>query len=102
MGVSLAAEASSGKVRHHRCAAASPRAHLRLDRRLRLVRRASRAHLHPGQGGIMTAPAIPAANDAAAAYQRLRSDLAYLKLPAAAEALPAILGPRRPADHARP
>jgi hypothetical protein len=25
MDVSLAAEASSGKVRHHRCAAASPR-----------------------------------------------------------------------------
>ncbi len=43
----------------------------------------------------MTAPAIPAANDAAAAYQRLRSHLAYLKLPAAAEALPGILDAAR-------
>ena len=39
-------------------------------------------------------PAIPAANDAAAAYQRLRSHLAYLKLPAAAEA-PGILDAAR-------
>jgi len=37
----------------------------------------------------------PAANDAAAAYQRLRSHLAYLKLPAAAEALPGILDAAR-------
>ena len=37
------------------------------------------------------APVRAAANDAAAAYQRLRSHLAYLKLPAAAEALPGIL-----------
>ncbi len=36
-----------------------------------------------------------AANDAAAAYQRLRSHLAYLKLPAAAEALPGILDAAR-------
>jgi len=43
----------------------------------------------------MTAPAIPAANDPAAAYQRLRSHLAYLKLPAAAEALPGILDAAR-------
>jgi hypothetical protein len=43
----------------------------------------------------MTAPAIPASNDAAAAYQRLRSHLAYLKLPAAAEALPGILDAAR-------
>jgi DNA replication protein DnaC len=41
-------------------------------------------------------PAAPAAaNDAAAAYQRLRSHLAYLKLPAAAEALPALLDAAR-------
>jgi DNA replication protein DnaC len=40
-------------------------------------------------------PATPAANDAAAAYQRLRSHLAYLKLPAAAEALPGILDAAR-------
>ena len=39
----------------------------------------------------MTASDLAAANDAAAAYQRLRSHLAYLKLPAAAEALPALL-----------
>jgi DNA replication protein DnaC len=37
----------------------------------------------------------PAANDAAAACQRLRSHLAYLKLPAALEALPAILDATR-------
>ena len=37
----------------------------------------------------------PAANDAAAAYQRLRSHLAYLKLPAAAEALPGVLDAAR-------
>ena len=37
----------------------------------------------------------PAANDAAAAYQRLRSHLAYLKLPAAAEALSGILDAAR-------
>jgi DNA replication protein DnaC len=43
----------------------------------------------------MTTPAIPAANQAAAVYQRLRSHLAYLKLPAAAEALPAILDAAR-------
>jgi hypothetical protein len=43
----------------------------------------------------MTGPATPAANDAAAAYQRLRSHLAYLKLPAAAEALPGILDAAR-------
>jgi DNA replication protein DnaC len=42
----------------------------------------------------VTAPAIPAANDAAAAYQRLRSHLAYLKLPAA-EALPTVLDAAR-------
>lgn len=42
----------------------------------------------------MTATA-PAANDAAAACQRLRSHLAYLKLPAALEALPAILDAAR-------
>lgn len=40
---------------------------------------------------MTTAPA----NEAAAAYQRLRSHLAYLKLPAAAEALPAILDAAR-------
>jgi len=39
--------------------------------------------------------ATTAANDAAAAYQRLRSHLAYLKLPAAAEALPGILDAAR-------
>jgi DNA replication protein DnaC len=38
---------------------------------------------------------VPAANDAAAACQRLRSHLAYLKLNAAAEALPAILDAAR-------
>jgi DNA replication protein DnaC len=43
----------------------------------------------------VTGSAVPAANDAAAAYQRLRSHLAYLKLPAAAEALPAILDAAR-------
>jgi DNA replication protein DnaC len=43
---------------------------------------------------MTTAPA----NDAAAAYQRLRSHLAYLKLPAAAEALPAILDAARDQD----
>ena len=43
----------------------------------------------------MTTAAIPASNDAAAAYQRLRSHLAYLKLPAAAEALPGILDAAR-------
>jgi DNA replication protein DnaC len=44
----------------------------------------------------MTAPAVPAAaNQPAATYQRLRSHLAYLKLPAAAEALPAILDAAR-------
>lgn len=43
----------------------------------------------------MTTPAIPAANDAAAAYQRLRSHLAYLGLPAAAGALPGILDAAR-------
>jgi hypothetical protein len=44
----------------------------------------------------MTATSTPAAaNDAAAAYQRLRSHLAYLKLPAAAEALPGILDAAR-------
>jgi hypothetical protein len=37
----------------------------------------------------------PAANDAAAACQRLRGHLAYLKLPAALEALPAILDAAR-------
>ena len=46
----------------------------------------------------MTAAAIPAANDAAAAYQRLRGHLAYLKLPAAAEALPGILDAARDGD----
>lgn len=51
MDVFLAAEASSSKVRHHRCAAASPRPQLQLDRCPQLVRWASRAHLHPGQGG---------------------------------------------------
>ena len=53
----------------------------------------------------MTTAAIPASNDAAAAYQRLRSHLAYLKLPAAAEALPGILDAARdgqlPALHAQ-
>jgi DNA replication protein DnaC len=42
-----------------------------------------------------TGSGTPAANDAAAACQRLRSHLAYLKLPAAAEALPAILDAAR-------
>jgi len=42
-----------------------------------------------------TAGIPPAANDAAAAYQRLRGHLAYLKLPAAAEALPGILDAAR-------
>ena len=46
----------------------------------------------------MTAAAIPAANDAAAAYQRLRGHLAYLKLGAAAEALPGILDAARDGD----
>ena len=36
-----------------------------------------------------------ASNDAAAACQRLRGHLAYLKLPAALEALPAILDAAR-------
>ncbi len=36
-----------------------------------------------------------AMNDAAAAYQRLRGHLAYLKLTAAAEALPALLDAAR-------
>jgi DNA replication protein DnaC len=40
-------------------------------------------------------PVPAAANDAAAAYQRLRGHLAYLKLPAAAEALPGILDAAR-------
>jgi DNA replication protein DnaC len=43
---------------------------------------------------MTTAPAV-AVNDAAAACQRLRSHLAYLKLPAALEALPAILDAAR-------
>ena len=46
-------------------------------------------------------PAIPAANDAAAAYQRLRSHLAYLKLPAAAEA-PASSTPPESSTSTRP
>ena len=37
----------------------------------------------------------PAASDAAAAYQRLRGHLAYLKLNAAIEALPALLDEAR-------
>lgn len=45
---------------------------------------------------MSTASSVPAAaNDAAAAYQRLRGHLAYLKLPAAAEALPGILDAAR-------
>ena len=40
-------------------------------------------------------PGPAAANDAAAAHQRLRGHLAYLKLPAAAEALPGILDAAR-------
>jgi DNA replication protein DnaC len=48
---------------------------------------------------MTTAPPVPAAaNDAAAAYQRLRSHLAYLKLGAAAEALPGILDAARDQD----
>ena len=43
----------------------------------------------------MTTTTAAAANDAAAACQRLRSHLAYLKLPAALEALPAILDAAR-------
>jgi DNA replication protein DnaC len=43
----------------------------------------------------MTAAVPAAANDAAAAYQQLRGHLAYLKLPAAAEALPGILDAAR-------
>lgn len=43
----------------------------------------------------MTTTSTAAANDAAAACQRLRSHLAYLKLPAALEALPAILDAAR-------
>ena len=46
----------------------------------------------------MTAAAVPAANDAAAACQRLRGHLAYLKLGAAAEALPAVLDAARDQD----
>ena len=42
--------------------------------------------------------AAPAANDAAAACQRLRGHLAYLKLGAAAEALPAVLDAARDQD----
>ena len=43
----------------------------------------------------MTTTTAAAVNDAAAACQRLRSHLAYLKLPAALEALPAILDAAR-------
>ena len=47
----------------------------------------------------MTTGITPAAaNDAAAAYQRLRGHLAYLKLGAAAEALPGILDAARDGD----
>ncbi len=46
----------------------------------------------------MTAAVVPAANDAAAACQRLRGHLAYLKLGAAAEALPAVLDAARDQD----
>jgi DNA replication protein DnaC len=44
---------------------------------------------------MTTITGVPAANDAAAAYQRLRSHLAYLKLGAAAEALPGLLDAAR-------
>jgi DNA replication protein DnaC len=47
---------------------------------------------------MTTTTGRPAANDAAAAYQRLRSHLAYLKLGAAAEALPGILDAARDQD----
>jgi DNA replication protein DnaC len=43
----------------------------------------------------MTTTTRPAANEQAAAYQRLRSHLAYLKLTAAAEALPSVLDAAR-------
>src|SRR6266581_2257523 len=43
----------------------------------------------------MTAAVVPAANDAAAACQRLRGHLAYLKLGAAAGALPSVLDAAR-------
>lgn len=45
----------------------------------------------------MTAPIapVPATGDQAAAYQRLRAHLAYLKLPTAAEHLPAVLDAAR-------
>ena len=65
--------------------------------------------LRPGPGPLLAAPAGPAkeaavmaritaataANDAAAAYQRLRGHLAYLGLNAAADALPGLLDDAR-------
>src|SRR5579875_1449454 len=74
-------------------------------RRARHHRRAHRRRLSPDrppvpspahtrrETPVMTTTA--AMNDAAAAYQRLRGHLAYLKLTAAAEALPALLDAAR-------
>src|SRR6266702_1963369 len=89
-----------------RCPSAwPPRPAPGLGVRRRADRRPPRPHLHRHRprrtrrkGNRMTAAVVPAANDAAAACQRLRGHLAYLKLGAAAEALPAVLDAARDQD----
>lgn len=85
------AEVSSGNVRHHRCAARSPRPHCAAGSPPAVCSPSIRCTPSPRPRTHHDRSATPPANNATAAYQRLRSRLVYLKPPAAAEALPAIL-----------